>query len=76
MDGTMTPALVSLLPDRIRATDTESGDTQIRYSFQDGSPRNFGDYFEIHPSSALVRQLRPVKRSDISRFDIVVKVPV
>lgn len=66
--------LVSVQPDRIQAFDTDSYNAPIRYSFQDGSPGNFRDFFEIHPNSGLVRQIRPVRRSDTAQFNIVVKV--
>ena len=65
--------LLPIQPDRIQAVDTDSNPAPIRYSFHDGKPSNYGDYFEIHPNSGLVRQIRPVRRSEVGHFDLVIR---
>lgn len=65
---------VSVLPERIHAVDTDSSKSQIRYAFRDGSPHDYGEYFEINPVSGSVKQIKAVSRSQVDKFDIVVMV--
>ena len=53
--------------------DTESARAEIRYSLlsQDG---DYANYFEIHPFSGWIRQIRTVNRSLIEQFNLTVKV--
>lgn len=73
MSGVST-GLLSILPERIQAIDTDTSRAAVRYSFEDGTPASYRDFFEIHPNSGWVRQLRPVNRSEIAKFDLFVKV--
>ena len=71
----MTSGLLSLKPDRILALDTDpSSRASIRYSFDQGSPSNYREYFEINPNSGWVKQIKPANRSLVNKFDLIVKV--
>ena len=71
----MTSGLLTLQPDRILAVDTDpSSRAAIRYSFQEGSPADYSDYFEINPNSGWVKQIKPANRSQVNKFDLIVKV--
>lgn len=66
--------LMSILPERIQAIDTDTSRAAVRYSFDDGTPSNYRDFFEIHPNTGWVRQSKPVNRSEVTKFDLLVKV--
>ena len=71
----VTSGLLTLQPDRILAVDTDpSSRAAIRYSFQEGSPADYSDYFEINPNSGWVKQIKPANRSQVNKFDLIVKV--
>lgn len=65
---------LSIQPEKIQAIDMDSMGAPISYSFQSGQPSTFRNYFEIDPSTGIVRQIKAVDVSQTKRFDIVVKV--
>ncbi|XP_046657764.1 cadherin-99C-like isoform X2 [Daphnia pulicaria] len=70
----VTSGLLTLKPDRILALDTDpSSLAPIRYTFDQGSPPNFREYFEINPNSGWVKQIKPANRSVVNKFDLIVK---
>ncbi len=67
--------MLILQPDRILAVDTDpSSRAAIRYTLDEGSPANFRDYFEINPNTGWVKQIKPANRSQVNKFDLIVKV--
>ncbi|XP_032795630.2 cadherin-99C isoform X2 [Daphnia magna] len=70
----VTSGLLTLNPDRILAVDTDpSSRAAIRYSFEEGNPANFHEYFEINPNSGWVKQIKAANRSIVNKFDLIVK---
>lgn len=69
----MSSGLLTVKPDRIQAVDTESGRAEIRYSLI-GQADDYADFFEIHPVSGWIRQIRAVNRSLIQQFNLTIKV--
>jgi len=55
------------------AVDTESSRTEIRYSLHD-QDSNYANYFEIHPLSGWIRQIRTINRSSTQQINLNVKV--
>ena len=47
--------------------------SRIRYSIESGVPAEYVEHFEIDPNTAVVRQIRPVQKSQFSKFELVVK---
>ena len=70
----MTSGLLTVKPERIQAMDTESKRAEIRYSLSSESSPDYASYFEIHPLSGYLRQIRTVNRSQIQLFNLTVKV--
>lgn len=66
--------VLSVLPEKIQAIDMDSMGAPITYSFVNGSPSSYRQYFEIDSQSGVVKQIKPVDVSETKRFDIVVKV--
>lgn len=66
--------VLAISPEKIQAIDMDSLNSPIAYSFLSGSPENFRDYFEINPSTGVVRQIKPVDTNVAKRFQIIVKV--
>ncbi|RWS15678.1 protocadherin-15-like isoform X1 [Dinothrombium tinctorium] len=64
---------VKILPDRIKAEDRDSLNATIRYSFADGIPPFYKDFFAIDPLDGNVRHVRPVDRSQAKSFVLKVK---
>lgn len=54
--------------------DRDSLNASIRYSFVNGTPAFYGDYFRLDPLSGVIKQLAPVDRTRAKVFDIVIKV--
>lgn len=69
----MTSGLLTVKPERIQAMDTESKRAEIRYSLSSESSPDYASYFEIHPLSGYLRQIRTVNRSQIQLFNLTVK---
>lgn len=73
----MTSGLLTLQPDRIAAIDTDpSSRAPIKYTFEEGTPSDFREYFEINPNSGWVKQIKAVNRSQVNKFDLIVKVRI
>lgn len=71
----MTTGLLTLQPDRIVAIDTDpSSRASIKYTFEEGTPANFREYFEINPNSGWVKQIKAINSSQVNKFDLIVKV--
>ena len=62
--GSLMSAVVPLSPsERVQAVDADvSIGSPIKFSLTEGSPEDFRDYFDIHPTSGWVRQLRAIPR--------------
>lgn len=66
--------VININPERIQAVDLDTISSPIRYSFLNGSPGNYGEYFEIDEQTGIVKQIRVVDSSVTARqFDIIVK---
>lgn len=65
---------MSIHPEKIQAIDMDSMDAPIAYSFHNGTPSTFANYFVIDSQTGTVKQIKPVDVSQVKRFDIVVKV--
>lgn len=48
----------------------------IKYSFQQGSPYSYKDYFEINPNTGAVRQIKAVDTGVAKKFELVIKVSI
>ena len=60
----------------MQAIDMDSINAPIEYGFLSGNPSNYADYFQINPTTGVVRQIRPVDTSVTKHFDVIVKVSV
>jgi protocadherin-15 len=65
--------VLSVRPERIHAVDMDSLGRAVQYSFADGSPSTYNEYFEIDSRTGAVRQIRPVDTSVAKRFEMVVR---
>lgn len=65
---------LSIQPEKIQAIDMDSMGASISYSFSSGVPSTYRNYFDIDPSTGIVRQVKAVDVSQTKRFDIIVKV--
>lgn len=65
--------MVSILPEPIAARDGDTLNTSLVYSFVNGTPTNYGDYFTIDRTTGLVKQMKRVDRLLIKSFSITVK---
>ncbi|XP_076361953.1 cadherin 99C isoform X2 [Tachypleus tridentatus] len=72
----MSGALVGVLkikPDNIKAKDQDSLNAEIHYSFVNGTPSFYMEYFKIDHLSGAVIQIRTVDRSLAKQFTLIVK---
>ncbi|GIY89514.1 cadherin-99C [Caerostris extrusa] len=65
--------LLKVLPEPILAKDRDSLNAGIRYSFVNGTPSIYNEYFEIDSSSGRIRQLKALDRKIAKKFEIIVK---
>lgn len=65
--------IVKTYPEDIRAEDRDSLKSKIRYSFVNGTPSFYNNYFDIDRESGLVRQLKPVDRALAKSYEIIIK---
>lgn len=66
--------VLNIHPERIQAVDLDQISSPIRYSFLDGTPNSYSDYFEIDEQTGIVKQKKLVDSSVTARqFDIIVK---
>nr|XP_042896742.1 cadherin-99C [Parasteatoda tepidariorum] len=65
--------LLRVLPEPILAKDRDSLNSAIRYSFVNGTPSFYDEYFEIDVNTGRIRQLKAVDRKITKSFEIIVK---
>lgn len=66
--------VLTIRPEKIQAVDMDSLNYAIRYSFVDGFPSYYSEYFTIDPQFATVKQIKAVDTSLTKRFSITLKV--
>lgn len=66
--------VLTIRPEKIQAVDMDSLNYPIKYSFIDGSPLFYAEYFTIDPLFGTVKQVKAVDTSLTKRFSITVKV--
>ncbi|RWS28186.1 protocadherin-15 precursor-like protein [Leptotrombidium deliense] len=67
------PQTLRVLPERIKAIDKDSLNASIKYSFVEGTPTNFKQYFTIDALDGTVKQIRTVDRKNGKKYEIKVK---
>uniref|UniRef100_A0A2S2QWG8 Protocadherin-15 n=1 Tax=Sipha flava TaxID=143950 RepID=A0A2S2QWG8_9HEMI len=65
--------VLTIKPEKIQAVDMDSLNYPIKYSFIDGSPSYYTEYFTIDPQFGTVKQIKAVDTSLTKRFSITVK---
>ncbi|XP_067617617.1 cadherin-99C [Eurosta solidaginis] len=65
--------VLTVLPERIQAIDLDTISAPIRYSFANGMPDNYADYFEIDDQTGVLKQIKAVDTATARKYDIVVK---
>lgn len=65
--------VLTVTPERIQAVDLDTISSPIRYSFANGMPGNYADYFEIDEQTGVLKQIKAVDTSTAKKYDIVVK---
>lgn len=65
--------VIKTFPERIHARDRDSMNASIRYSFVNGTPSFYSQYFKINPISGLIKQVQPVDRSIAKSYSIIIK---
>ncbi|KAF8774708.1 Cadherin-99C like protein [Argiope bruennichi] len=65
--------MLKVLPEPITAKDRDSLNSAIRYSFVNGTPPFYNDYFEIDQNSGRVRQLKALDRKIAKNLEIIIK---
>lgn len=71
--GVLTGVL-TISPEKLQAIDMDSINAPIEYAFLSGQPANYNEFFQINPTTGIVRQIRAVDTSVTKQFDIIVKV--
>ncbi|XP_037944037.1 cadherin-99C-like [Teleopsis dalmanni] len=65
--------VLTVTPERIQAVDLDTISSPIHYSFANGMPGNYADYFEIDEQTGVLKQIKAVDTSTAKKYDIVVK---
>ncbi|KAH9361678.1 hypothetical protein HPB48_005169 [Haemaphysalis longicornis] len=65
--------ILKIYPEEIRAEDRDSLKSKIQYSFVNGTPSFYREFFDIDRDSGFVRQLKAVDRTLAKSFQIIVK---
>ncbi|CAH0392596.1 unnamed protein product [Bemisia tabaci] len=65
--------VLSVTPEKIQAVDMDSINAPILYSFVNGTPASFKDYFLIDPQTGTVKQTRAVDTSITKKFQLTIK---
>ncbi|KAL1123607.1 hypothetical protein AAG570_002683, partial [Ranatra chinensis] len=65
--------VLAISPEKIQAVDMDSINSPVAYSFLSGTPKSFREYFEINPSTGMVKQIKPVDTTVAKKFEIIVK---
>ena len=68
--------VLSITPDRIFAKDKDSLDAAVTYTFIDGSPLSYLQYFSLDSKTGTVTQIKPVVSEVTHNFNITIKVRV
>lgn len=66
--------VLTIRPEKIQAVDMDSLNYPIKYSFIEGSPSFYSEYFTIDPQFATVKQIKAIDTSLTKRFSITIKV--
>lgn len=70
----MNSGVLTIKPEKIQAVDMDSLNYPIKYTFIDGSPSFYADFFTIDPQFGTVKQIKAVDTSLVKKFAITVKV--
>lgn len=65
--------VLEVYPAPIQAKDLDSLNASISYSFLNGTPEFFNDYFKIDQNTGLIKQIKQVNRSKVKIFNLWVK---
>ncbi|XP_067139114.1 cadherin-99C isoform X2 [Centruroides vittatus] len=65
--------ILKIRPDNINAKDRDSLNSPIKYSFVNGTPLFYSEYFQIDPKRGNIRQIKAVDRSVSKIFSIIIK---
>ena len=65
---------MAVLPEPIQAKDLDTLDNYVKYSFVEGTPSNYYDYFTIDENSAIVTQIQSIDRKQFRQMQVTVKV--
>lgn len=65
--------VLTIRPEKIQAVDMDSLNYPIKYSFIEGSPSFYSEYFTIDPQFATVKQIKAIDTSLTKRFSITLK---
>lgn len=65
--------VLTVSPERIQAVDLDTISSPIRYTFANGSPSNYNDYFEIDTQTGVLKQIKPVDTSTAKKYELIVK---
>ncbi|KAG8195587.1 hypothetical protein JTE90_002207 [Oedothorax gibbosus] len=65
--------LLKVMPESILAKDRDSLNAAIRYSFVNGTPPMYDEYFEIDANTGKVRQIKALDRKMVKSLEIIVK---
>ncbi|XP_023225888.1 cadherin-99C-like, partial [Centruroides sculpturatus] len=65
--------ILKIRPDNIKAKDRDSLNSPIKYSFVNGTPLFYSEYFQIDPKRGNIRQIKAVDRSVSKIFSIIIK---
>ncbi|KAG5673648.1 hypothetical protein PVAND_003676 [Polypedilum vanderplanki] len=64
---------LEIMPQSIKAVDLDALNASIKYSFIDGTPNNYNDYFEIDEKTAEIHQIKLVD-STVSERQFVITI--
>lgn len=70
----MLSGVLLISPEKIQAVDMDTLQAPIRYSFLSGTPADWAEYFEIHPSTGAVHQIKAIDTVEPKRYELIVKV--
>ncbi|XP_021945639.1 cadherin-99C [Folsomia candida] len=65
--------LLEIRPEKVQAFDQDSLQSQIHYTFVNGTPASYLSYFLIDGTSGIIRQIRPIDNDFETRFEIFIK---
>ena len=65
---------MAILPEPIRARDLDTLNNYVKYSFVEGTPPNYYDFFEIDDNTGIVSQRQAIDRKKFRQMRITIKV--